>query len=154
MSYNHVEGNKKAGVAAYTVDLLSNAAQETRDFDLDPFHEVGAASIVGNTFSQNGTGIYAEPINSLLIKENKFIEQSPRLARGDWFRNNPDLLFRFDTGVLIKQKCPSFEEDSRYHRCSIRSKGVFRGDGQSHLLEHMKASACTNENSNQNGEPL
>tara|TARA_A200000113_G_scaffold186846_1_gene174118 strand:+ start:2058 stop:5075 length:3018 start_codon:yes stop_codon:yes gene_type:complete len=154
MFYNHVEGNKKAGVAAYTVDLLSNAAQETRDFDLDPFHEVGAASIVGNTFTQNGTGIYAEPINSLLIKENKFIEQSPRLARGDWFRNNPDLLFRFDTGVLIKQKCPSFEEDSRYHRCAIRSKGVFRGDGQSHLLEHMKASACTNENSNQNGEPL
>lgn len=140
--YNEFRHNKQAGVFSYRLDLKSNAAQETRDFDLDPFHRVAANTIIGNTISENGTGVYSDPINALTIRDNNFINQSPRFIRGPWFEENPDALFRFKDGVVMVDTCPYYQEGDRYHACPLREQGIFAGDGQENVLERLEVSAC------------
>jgi poly(beta-D-mannuronate) C5 epimerase len=141
--YNEFRNNKQAGIFSYRLDLNSNAAQETRDFDLDPFHRVTANTIIGNTLTKNGTGIFSNPVNALFIRENNFIDQSPRFIRGPWFEDNPDALFRYKDGVIMFDTCPYYQTDDRYHACPLREKGIFAGDGQDNLLPRLQASACT-----------
>ncbi|MEZ5814673.1 MAG: right-handed parallel beta-helix repeat-containing protein [Alphaproteobacteria bacterium] len=141
--YNEFHNNKQAGIFSYRLDLNSNAAQETRDFDLDPFHRVTANTIIGNTLTKNGTGIFSNPINALFIRENNFIDQSPRFIRGPWFEGNPDALFRYKDGVVMFDTCPYYQAGDRYHACPLREKGIFAGDGQDNLLPRLRASACT-----------
>jgi parallel beta-helix repeat protein len=141
--YNNIADNKKSGIINYSLDLKQHKSSKERDFKLDPFHVITSGDIVGNTIIRNGNGIYAESINSIMIKDNKFIEQSPKIIRGSWFEKNPDAIFR-NGGTILTASCPYYDKEfDNKKKCALREKGFFDGDGQDKALIRLPVSMCT-----------
>ena len=54
--YNVIKDNRLAGVEGYISDLSTSKAQISRDFDLDPYSNIVALSMVGNWIEKKWCG--------------------------------------------------------------------------------------------------
>lgn len=144
--YNDVVDNRLSGIAAYTHHLIGNDAHKHRDFELDPYDTLTTVTAVGNLLQSNGTGIFVDKIQALFMKQNDFIDQSPKVLRGKWFEQNPGLLFQYDRenhGVSLNNTCPDLSETLYVQSCKFRNDSTLFGDGQDQLIERIKNSACS-----------
>ncbi len=142
--YNVLKDNKSAGIFGYTADLTKDPAHAHRDFALDPFSDVVAFNAVGNWVEKNGAGVNAANVAGMTLRANQFVDQSPKLLRGEWTRDIPDLLTRYDMkndGIFLTRRCPT-AVIKRKEPCSFRASGYFRGDGQSNLIDRILHSSC------------
>jgi hypothetical protein len=143
--HNDIAHNKAAAILAYEDNLKINPAHKHRDFPLDPYDEFTTVTAVGNRIEKNGGGLGVEMIGGLFLKENEFIDQSPRILRGAFFKGKADMLFRYDQekqGVLAAASCPSLAEPLYVQGCKYRDDGTMRGDGMDLITERVKTSAC------------
>jgi parallel beta-helix repeat protein len=143
--YNDLSRNGAAGVSAYDATLKGNPAHKTRDFDLDPYDEFTAIAAIGNKMEANNIGLGVEAIDGIFLKKNTFIDQSPKVLRGAMFRENPELLFRYDqkgNGVSVNATCPALAAPLYVQECKYRKDGTLAGDGLDYLIGRVKASAC------------
>lgn len=143
--YNDLAHNKAAAVIAYEGNLKEEAAQQHRDFALDPYDEFTGVSVVGNRIDGNGVGLNVDTVAGLFLKNNAFVNQSPKLASGKTFKDNPEMLFRYDQkkyGVSVNATCPELKDQLYVQACKYRHDGTLTGDGMDLLPERVKTSAC------------
>jgi len=143
--YNVIHDNKRAGVEGYIADLRKNSASATRDFELDPYSDINAMTVVGNWIERNGSGLSALDTAALFVRGNFFVQQSPRLWNGTWKNLLSDIVMRFDLqkqGVFITQRCPKGELLEHRKACRFRKDGYFTGDGQDRLEERIQKQLC------------
>ncbi len=130
---NSIVKNKEAGIQGYSAKLEGDA-HALRDFELDHYAQIASMNVINNTIESNGSGIYAARVSALIIKGNKFINQSPKVLRGKIFTDNVSRLFKHDMndkGVFITKKCVDGEWVP--YSCKFRDNGFFDGDGQQGL---------------------
>ncbi|MCC6597503.1 MAG: right-handed parallel beta-helix repeat-containing protein [Alphaproteobacteria bacterium] len=154
--YNDIAHNKATGVSMYSATLKGDPVHQHRDFALDPYDELTGVTAVGNTIKANGSGIMADAVTGLFLKDNNFIAQSPKILRGSLFSDNPELLFRYDQkkyGLSINRTCPVLPEILYVQGCRFRDNGALRGDGLDHLSERIQASACAHSITDQKEAP-
>ena len=143
--YNNIAHNKANGISAYEGTLLGDPAHKFRDFALDPYDELTSVTAVGNTMQANGVGMNVDTVDGLFMKKNKFIDQSPKVVHGAVFRDNPELLFRYDEkgrGVSVAATCPTLAETLYVQSCKYRTNGTLSGDGMDQLTDRIKTSTC------------
>lgn len=143
--YNNIAHNKANGISAYEGTLLGDPAHKLRNFGLDPYDELTTVTAVGNNIQANGIGLNVESIDGMYLKQNKFIDQSPKIVRGTVFKENPELLFRYDEknkGVAVSATCPSLAETLYVQSCKFRQDGTLSGDGMDQLTDRIKNSSC------------
>jgi len=143
--YNDITDNKQNGLKAYTGTLFGDPVHKLRDFDMDPYDELTTVSVVGNAIQSNGTGINLEPITAAYLKANKFINQSPKIARGEWFENDANILYRYDQdtdGIVMHRTCPTLPKTLNVVSCKYRDNGTLTADGQNDLTKRIKQSIC------------
>lgn len=143
--YNDLKHNKAAGISAYDGTLFGDDAHKLRDFDLDPYDELTAVSAVGNRIEANNTGFAVQMIEGLHLKQNEFINQSPKIIRGEMFKDNEEVLFRYDqkgNGVSVLASCPAMPEPLFVQACKYRQDGTLSGDGLDNLVERIAKSKC------------
>lgn len=142
--FNELRGNLQAAVQGYVVDLQHDPAHQHRDFELDPYTDVTALSMVGNWIERNGVGIMASDVSALFMRANHFQSQSPKLLRGTWEKVAPRIFARSQLegeGLLITNRCVKGTIAVRHH-CSFRDQGFFPGDGQDSLVERIDENYC------------
>jgi poly(beta-D-mannuronate) C5 epimerase len=147
--HNNLYENEDSAIHGYIANLKADPAHAHRDFDLDPFYDVTAMNVVGNTITNNGTGVNVENVSAMLLRNNDFVNQSPRLLRGEIGDAIPKIMtsYNLDTeGVLVSERCPSSQLLTHTH-CPFREQGFFDGDGQSMLAARaankINSESCT-----------
>ncbi|MCK5285079.1 MAG: right-handed parallel beta-helix repeat-containing protein [Alphaproteobacteria bacterium] len=143
--YNNIFRNEGSGITAYNGTLKGKPVHKLRDFDLDPYDELTTVSAIGNRIEENGTGINIESIAALYLKGNRFINQSPKIVRGVWFKENPDILFRYNQekqGLVINRTCPVLPKKLNVQKCKYRENKTLYGDGQDELINRIAQSIC------------
>lgn len=141
---NRIMENRKAGLHGYSLDLYTAAGQEERNFDTDPYSDVTAFSAVGNVIQANGHGLQTHQMAAFYMRGNRFIDQSPKIAKGEWAAQLPQAFnahSQQESGMFLTRSCSTaavFMEQS----CRFREAGYFDGDGQSGLHAWMQANAC------------
>lgn len=141
--FNFIRNNVSAAVQGYVADLRNDPAHAHRDFELDPYSDVTALSVVGNWIEANGSGIFTNGMSALFLRKNRFVDQSPKLFRGNWAGDLSRIVSRYDIdakGLLVTSRCPSGTL-LPYH-CRFRDDGVFNGDGQSGLPGRVREDKC------------
>ena len=141
--FNYIRNNRSAAVNGYVADLRNDPAHGHRDFELDPYSDVTALSVVGNWIEHNGTGIFTDGMSALFLRKNQFVDQSPRLFRGNWSTDIPHMVTQHnidEKGLLITTRCPHGTL-LPYH-CRFRDDGLFNGDGQGGLPNRLKEDVC------------
>lgn len=91
---NRLVANKQGGFYGYSSNLYKDPAHARRDFALDPFHQTADAFLSGNLFKRNGMGIIVENMSGLHLRQNRFVQQAPRVVEGEWFRSHPEIIGR------------------------------------------------------------
>lgn len=143
--HNDVRGNR-LGVAAYTGVLKGDPVHAHRDFDLDPYDTLTTVTAVGNHIEANKQGIMVENVDALYMKQNKFINQSPKIYNGDWFKRYSADYFKTDrrkAGVSMNNACPDLDEPIKIQSCQFRNDGTLYADGQDQLVARLQKSSCT-----------
>lgn len=143
--YNVLHNNKRAGIEGYSADLKADPAQSHRDFELDPFSKVTAMTMVGNWIERNGVGISAADMAAVFLKGNFFVEQSPKLFRGAWFKGIPEMMGRFDLadkGMVASLRCPNGPILPQHESCKFRKLGFMTSDGQDMLYQRINQKLC------------
>lgn len=143
--YNVIYDNKKAAIEGYIVDLRTNSAAATRDFELDPYSDINAMTVVGNWIERNGAGLSAMDMVALYLRGNFFVAQSPNVWKGSWSSILSDITMRFDLfsqGVFVTARCPTGTLLSHAKQCRFRKDGFFHGDGQDRLEERIGKKLC------------
>lgn len=141
--FNFIRNNVSAAVQGYVADLRNDPAHAHRDFELDPYSDVTALSVVGNWIEDNGSGILSDGMSALFLRKNRFVDQSPKLFRGNWSGELPRIMARHDIdtkGLLITSRCPRGTL-LPYH-CRFRDDGIFNGDGQNSLSKRIREDQC------------
>ncbi|MFO1242227.1 MAG: right-handed parallel beta-helix repeat-containing protein [Rickettsiales bacterium] len=141
--FNNIKNNKSSAIHGYVADLRNDPAHAHRDFELDPYSDVTALSVVGNWIENNGSGLYTDGMSALFIRKNRFVDQSPRIFRGNWSNDLPRIVSRHDIdnkGLLVTSRCP--RGSLLPHHCTFRDEGIFNGDGQSNLPVRLKDENC------------
>ena len=141
--FNNLSNNKQGGLMAYISELLDDPAHKRRNFTLDPYSDVAAMSVVGNHIEKNGAGIIGENLSAVLIRGNRFTDQSPRMFSGKWFTDNSYFTSQYsirDKGVLLADRCPKGKW--MHHPCRFRKDGLYKHDGQSQLESRVVNSSC------------
>ena len=152
--YNDINDNKQNGLKAYTGTLFGDPVHKHRDFDMDPYDELTTLTAVGNIIQSNGTGINLEPITAAYLKSNKFINQSPKIARGKWFENDANILYRYDQdtdGIIMHRTCPTLPKPLNVMSCKYRDNGTLTADGQNDLNTRIAKSACAQSTTHNTG---
>jgi parallel beta-helix repeat protein len=143
--FNDIQRNGSSGISAYTAALKGDPVHKHRDFGLDPYDELTGVTAVGNTIEKNGTGMFVDKVTGLFLKENQFVDQSPKVLRGKMFKDNPEFLFRYDQkeyGTSVNAACPALAEPLYVQECKFRKNGILAGDGMDQLTDRIKLSAC------------
>lgn len=143
--YNDIQRNGSAGITAYTAALKGDPVHKHRDFGLDPYDELTGVAAVGNVIEKNGTGVFVDKVTGLFLKGNQFVDQSPKVLRGKMFKDNPELLFRYDQkkyGTSVNATCPALADPLYVQACKFRNNGILAGDGMDQLTDRIKSSAC------------
>lgn len=141
--FNHIRENTSSAIHGYVADLRNDPAHAHRDFELDPYSDVTALSVVGNWIEKNGSGLFTDGMSALFIRKNRFVEQSPKIFRGNWSNDLPRMVARHDIdrkGLLVTSRCPT--GTLLPHHCSFRDDGIFNGDGQADLAVRLKDEGC------------
>lgn len=141
--FNRIANNKQGGIMGYISELLDDPAHKRRNFQMDPYADVAAMSLVGNIIEDNGFGVMAENMTALLLRGNRFINQSPRMFAGSWLDNQSYFTSQYDLankGVFMGEKCPTGKWIS--HDCRFRKDGLLKGDAQSELERRVNESSC------------
>jgi parallel beta-helix repeat protein len=141
--FNRIAHNRQAAVNGYTSELLDDPAHKRRNFTLDPYADVTAMSLVGNEIEDNGVGIIAKDVTAVLLRANRFIDQSPKMFGGDWFLDHSYFTSQYDIankGIYMGQKCPTGKWIP--HQCRFRQMGSYAGDAQDGLEERVNNSSC------------
>ena len=84
-------------------------------------------------------GIKLQDASALFMKLNKFVAQSPKIMRGSWASEMPEILSRFDLyneGAFMTVRCPSGKIIHEVP-CLFRDRGLFDGDGQNDLRQRV-----------------
>lgn len=141
--FNNIRENTSSAIHGYVADLRNDPAHAHRDFELDPYSDVTALSVVGNWIEKNGSGLYTDGMSALFVRKNRFVDQSPKIFRGNWSNDLPRIVARHDIdrkGLLITSRCPT--GTLLPHHCSFRDDGIFNGDGQGDLAVRLKDEGC------------
>lgn len=141
--FNNIRENTSSAIHGYVADLRNDPAHAHRDFELDPYSDVTALSVVGNWIEKNGSGLFTDGMSALFVRKNRFVDQSPKIFRGNWSNDLPRIVARHDIdrkGLLITSRCPT--GTLLPHRCSFRDDGIFNGDGQGDLAVRLKDEGC------------
>jgi poly(beta-D-mannuronate) C5 epimerase len=142
--FNEIRGNRQAAVQGYVVDLKKDPAHRHRDFELDPYTDVTALSMVGNWIERNEVGIMGADLAALYLRNNQFQAQSPKLLRGTWEKSAPRIFSSNQIegeGIFITDRCVKGTIAVRHH-CGFRDEGYFAGDGQDRLVERIDENYC------------
>ena len=142
--FNEIRGNRQAAVQGYVIDLKKDPAHRHRDFELDPYTDVTALSMVGNWIERNEVGIMASDLAALYLRNNQFQAQSPKLLRGSWEKSAPRIFSANQIegeGIFITDRCVKGTIAVRHH-CGFRDEGYFAGDGQDRLIERIDENYC------------
>ncbi|GEM_PF-5695838 len=141
--FNNLSHNKQGGVSGYISELLDDPAHKRRNFTLDPYADVAAMSLVGNRIEANGTGVIGDNLSALLLRGNRFIDQSPKQFNGKWFNEHSYFTSQYDLagkGVFMGEQCPKGKWI--HHPCRFRKAGLYKGDAQLNLEKRVKSSSC------------
>lgn len=142
--FNEIRENRQAAVHGYVLNLKNEPAHRNRDFELDPYTDVTALSMVGNWIERNGVGIMGTDLAALYLRSNRFQSQSPKLMRGTWEKSAPRIFSSSHIegdGLFITRRCVNGNIAVRHH-CDFREKGYFPGDGQNNLIERIDENYC------------
>ncbi len=145
--HNDVTRNR-AGVIAYTGVLKGDAVHSHRDFDLDPYDTLTTITAVGNHIEANKSGITLNNVDAAFFKQNRFVNQSPKVFNGEWFSRHADEFFRTDRkndGAVMHASCPDLDEPLKVQSCPFRENGTLFADGQDQFIARMKKSQCAKE---------
>ncbi len=141
---NTAIGNAHAGIQGYALDLFAAENQQDRNFDEDPYSDLVAFSAVDNRIEANGQGLQTDKMAAFYMRGNRFVHQSPKLAKGDWSSLLPQAFTEHNqekAGVFVARSC-SPAKVYLDQPCRMREQGYLSGDGQKGLSGWMSARAC------------
>ncbi len=154
--YNVVANNRGSGIEGYISDLRQGASHLTRDFELDPYSDITALTMVGNWIEKNDVGLNVSNASALYLRQNQYINQSPKIMRGTTMVHAPEIMKRFNLsgkGAFMTKRCPAGRVVIEAP-CQFRDNGFLDGDGQGDLPDRILANPCIEEAGNEAQRPL
>lgn len=142
--HNEVIGNE-IGLTAYSAALKADDTHDHRDYDLDPYDTLTAASIVNNNFAKNDRPMIFGSVDAIFVKNNKHDVPYLDVMKDAWSGKIAKDMERVDgaeAGIVLHRTCPDVDEPVHYHSCKFRKNQTLFADGQHELVTRIGLSAC------------
>lgn len=132
---NYFHENMQSEIHVYTSELNKIEKHSHRDFVMDPYWPVSAASLIKNNIEVIGqSGIKVDDASAMSLKGNRIFDSGANTYVGEitdyisYAQANHDL---FNRGIVAMDACIPLKPSE--HSCQFRQQGFFDGDGQAEL---------------------